>query len=98
MKSQRENDFVFPGQRGKGLSNMALSNVLKRMDIKTYTVHGFRTSFRGWTAEETSYSFETCEAALSHSIGDATQQAYFRTDLFDKRRSMMNDWERFLNV
>jgi integrase len=93
-------DHVFPGRKaGYGLSNMALEAVLRRMDFKkTATVHGFRSSFRDWVAEKTDYPREIAEIALAHIVGDATERAYRRGDLLDKRRIMMDDWAEFLNV
>jgi integrase len=60
------------------------------------TVHGFRSSFRDWAAEQTNYPREVCEAALAHAIPSAVEAAYRRTDLFDKRRALMTEWARFL--
>jgi len=62
---------------------------LKREDL---TMHGFRSTFRDWAAESTSYPREVCELALAHSRQDKVEAAYFRGDLFEKRQSMMNDW------
>jgi integrase len=66
------------------------------MDIKTATVHGFRSAFRDWAAEQTNFPREVCEAALAHSKRDAVEAAYFRSDLFEKRRLLMNLWAEFL--
>jgi integrase len=60
-----------------------------------YTVHGLRSSFRDWCAERTSYPREVCEAALAHAIGDKTEAAYNRTDLFERRRHLMDAWQAF---
>jgi integrase len=59
------------------------------------TVHGFRSSFRDWAGETTAFAHDICEAALAHSRGDATVQAYARGDLFDKRRKLMEAWAKF---
>jgi len=89
--------FVFPGTKEiKPLSDMTLTAVLRRMDIKTATVHGFRSAFRDWAAEQTNFPREVCEAALAHSKRDAVEAAYFRSDLFEKRRLLMNLWAEFL--
>jgi integrase len=82
--------FVFPGtQPGRGLSNMTMTAVLRRMKRGDLTVHGFRSCFRDWAAEVTSYPGELSEAALAHVVGDKVEAAYRRGDLFDKRRDMM---------
>ena len=59
--------------------------------------HGFRSTFRDWAAEQTAYPDEIRKAASGHTVGDAVQQAYQRTDLLEKRRRMMEDWSRYLN-
>jgi integrase len=68
---------------------------LKRMGRADLTTHGFRSTFRDWTAERTDYAREVAEAALAHSVGDAVEAAYRRGDLFDKRRALMSDWSRY---
>jgi integrase len=86
-------DFVFPSTGKAGhLSNMALTELLKRMKRTDITVHGFRSSFRDWASEETSYSREVAEMALAHTLKDKTEAAYRRGDLFVKRTEMMADW------
>ena len=87
-------DLVFPGMRGP-LSDMSLSAVLRRMDVKA-TVHGFRSTFRDWVSEFTSHSNEVAEMALAHAVGDKVEAAYRRGDLFEKRVSLMTDWAAFL--
>lgn len=92
--------WAFPGHSrdgGKSLSNMAMAAVLKRMKIEGVTVHGFRSSFRDWAAEETDFPREIAEAALAHVVGDATERAYRRGDALEKRRKLMEAWERFLS-
>ena len=92
----REAEYVFPGSKAKQpLSNMSLLAVLKRMNLGSFTVHGFRSSFRDWTAERTSYANIIGEAALAHTVKDKTEEAYRRGDLLDKRRPMMTAWARF---
>jgi integrase len=59
------------------------------------TVHGFRSSFRTWSAERTNYPREICEVALAHTVGDETERAYQRGDLLDKRRRLMDQWSAF---
>ena len=88
--------FLFPGNvRGKPLSNMAMSMQLKRMKRADITVHGFRSTFRDWASEQTSFPHEVCEMALAHTIGNKAEAAYRRGDLFDKRRSLMDAWEKY---
>ena len=81
----REGEHIFP------LSNMAMLELLRGMRKGT-TVHGFRSSFRDWAAERTSYPNHVAEAALAHAIGDKVEKAYRRGDLFEKRRRLMGDW------
>jgi integrase len=70
-------EFVFPGQnRSKPLSNMAMEMVLRRMKVECATVHGFRSSFRDWAGNVSSFSREIAETALAHVIGDKAEQAY----------------------
>ena len=89
----RSGDFVFPGQRAdKPLSNMAMEMVLRRMKLENVTVHGFRSAFRDWAGNETSFPREVAEAALSHVIGDKAEQAYRRGDALEKRRALMAAW------
>lgn len=92
------NDHVFPGQvKGKALSNMAMSAVLKRLKRENITVHGFRSTFRDWAAEQTSFPHETCEHALAHRISDKAEAAYRRGDQFEKRRLLMEAWAEYCN-
>jgi integrase len=87
-------DSLFPAEKGDRLSGMAMSMLLRRMDMKC-TVHGFRSAFRDWAAERTGYAHEVCEMALAHVIGNQTEAAYRRGDLFDKRRRLMADWAAY---
>lgn len=87
-----DSDLIFPGQdRFKPLSDMTLLKVLRDANIGA-TVHGFRSTFRDWVADETDYPREIAEAALAHTIGNKVEAAYRRTDFFEKRRSLMADW------
>jgi integrase len=89
--------YVFPGNsQGKPLSNMVFLMTLRRMDLPI-TAHGFRSAFRDWAAERTNFPREVCEAALAHTLRDKTEAAYRRSDLFEKRRSLMNDWADFVS-
>lgn len=86
--------LVFPGQKpGRPLSNMAMLTLLKRMKLgDATTAHGFRSSFRDWAAECTSYPGEVAEMALAHVVENATEAAYRRGDLFEKRKELMQAW------
>ncbi|MFV0301685.1 MAG: tyrosine-type recombinase/integrase [Paracoccus sp. (in: a-proteobacteria)] len=89
-------EIVFPGQNLRApLSNMTMAAVLKRDKVDA-TVHGFRSSFRDWAAETTSFPAEIAEMALAHVVGNATEAAYRRGDLFEKRRALMDAWSDFL--
>jgi integrase len=94
MAATRINDYVFPGTK-KGLSNMAMLAVLKRMDRADITVHGFRSTFRDWAAESTAYPGEVVEMALAHAIKNLTEAAYRRGDLIEKRGRLMEEWARY---
>ncbi|AWL03823.1 tyrosine-type recombinase/integrase [Massilia oculi] len=83
--------LIFPNTKGKAYSDMVFTAALRRLGYQ-FTVHGFRSSFRDWAAEQTSYPHAVCEAALAHAQKDKTEAAYFRSDLFEKRRELMNDW------
>ncbi len=92
---KQKGEYVFPGQNeGKPLSNMAMLQLLKRMDRADITVHGFRSSFRDWAAERTIYPREVCEMALAHAVGNQVEAAYRRGDLFEKRRRLMLEWAK----
>ena len=85
-------DLVFPGQNvKKPMSDMTLLKILRDMDLP-FTVHGFRSTFRDWVAEETSYPGEIAETALAHAIPNKVEAAYRRTDFLEKRRALMRDW------
>ncbi len=87
---------VFPGASGgRPLSSSVMLMVLRRMGFGGLTAHGFRSSFRDWAAEETSFPRELAEAALAHIIGTKTELAYQRGDLLAKRRRMMEAWVNF---
>jgi integrase len=62
---------------------------------KAVTVHGFRSTFRDWAAEQTNFPREVAEMALAHTVGSDVERAYQRTDLFDKRRRLMSAWAGF---
>jgi integrase len=87
-------DLVFPAARGDQLSDMALSAVMRRMEVDAVP-HGFRSTFRDWSSERTNYPRDVAEMALAHTIGDKVEAAYRRGDLFAKRTKMMSDWAKF---
>ena len=87
-------DLVFPNGNGGKLSDMTLTKVLRDMGL-AWTVHGFRSTFRDWAAEQTEFPGEVAEAALAHTVSNAVEAAYRRTDFFDKRRELMQAWGRF---
>jgi integrase len=88
--------FVFPGARPKRpLSNMAMLETLRRMKRHDLTVHGFRSTFRDWAEEQTNFPGSVAEAALGHIVGDKTEAAYRRGDLFEKRRKLMAAWAQY---
>ncbi|WP_425416138.1 tyrosine-type recombinase/integrase [Oricola indica] len=96
LHEARISDWVFPGmKRGKPLSNMAMELLLRRMGATGITVHGFRSSFRDWAGDETSFPREVAEAALAHLVGNAVEQAYRRGDALNKRRDLMEAWARY---
>ncbi|MBL8360769.1 MAG: integrase arm-type DNA-binding domain-containing protein [Rubrivivax sp.] len=90
-------DLVFPAPRGGQLSDMTLSAVLRRMEIPAVP-HGFRSTFRDWAAERTTFPREAAEMALAHTIESKVEAAYRRGDLFEKRRVMMAEWADFLSL
>jgi integrase len=84
--------FIFPGlKEGRPLSNMAMLETLRRMG-KDFTVHGFRSTFSDWARETTAYPRDVVEMALAHAIKDKAEAAYFRADLIEKRRALMQAW------
>ncbi|MFA5040191.1 MAG: integrase arm-type DNA-binding domain-containing protein [Bdellovibrionales bacterium] len=91
--------WIFAGRkRGRPLSNMAMLVLLKRMKRSDITVHGFRSSFRDWAAEQTNFPREVAEAALAHAVDDKVEAAYRRGDLFEKRRQLMDAWARYCAI
>lgn len=97
----QESGLIFQGKSKKGepqpLSDMSLTAVLRRMGLKE-TVHGFRSSFRDWGAEQTDYANEVLEMALAHAVGNKVEAAYRRGDLLEKRKDLMTDWAKFCGV
>ncbi len=91
MAANRLGPFVFALNAKKNLSNMSMVSVLKRLEVPV-TVHGFRSSFRDWAGEATSFPSEIAEQALAHVVGDATERAYRRGDALERRRELMAAW------
>ncbi|HEV2898865.1 MAG TPA: integrase arm-type DNA-binding domain-containing protein [Pseudaminobacter sp.] len=100
LAESRTSEFVFPGvtrgDRTSPLSTMAMTMQLRRMKADDFTVHGFRSSFRDWAGDETSFAREIAEAALAHKVGNAVEQSYRRGDALAKRRKLMDAWATFL--
>lgn len=89
-------DFLFPGPSDVApLSNMAFLMLLRRLKRDGVTAHGMRSAFRDWAAECTNFPSEVCEMALAHVVENATEAAYRRGDLFEKRRKLMEAWAAF---
>ncbi len=86
--------LVFPSPRGKTLSDMTLSKLVKELGIQAVP-HGFRSSFRDWAAECSDAPREVCELALAHVNSDRVEAAYRRSDLFERRRQLMDDWSAY---
>jgi integrase len=92
----RTSDFVFPGQKpNRPLSGMAFEMLLRRTQAGAFTVHGFRSAFRDWAGDETSFPREVAEQALAHRVGDATERAYRRADALERRRKLMEAWASY---
>jgi integrase len=96
MAGHKMSDYVFPNRsNGKPMSNAGMSSVLKRLGRTDITVHGFRSTFRDYVAEKTNTSERTAEAALAHKLKDASEAAYQRGDLIEKREILMQTWANY---
>lgn len=84
--------YLFRGHKDNPLSNNAMLALLRRMRRRDITVHGFRSTFKDWAADCTEFDNIVSEMALAHSIGDQTEEAYRRSDLFERRRQLMLKW------
>jgi integrase len=89
------NNLVFPSSTGKASSDATYSKLIRELGFSAH-IHGFRTSFRTWGQEKTDYPWEVQEAALNHVVGSAVEVPYARSDVFEKRRQMMEDWVEYL--
>lgn len=87
--------LVFVGSTGKAISDATMAKAMRDMNVTGATVHGFRSSFTDWTAEQTDFPKEVADKALAHRIPNAVEAAYRRTDFFDKRRALMKQWAGF---
>jgi len=92
MAAIRHSEFVFPGTRSGPIYARAMAMALGRQARENITVHGFRSTFRDWAAERTTFPREVAEMALAHSVGNAVELAYRRGDMFEKRRKLMDAW------
>lgn len=94
MVAVMHSDFVFPGAGSRGISKTGFFDLLRQIGAKV-TTHGFRSTFRDWASERTSYPHAVLELSLAHQVGTAVERAYARSDLFDRRRRLMDEWARF---
>jgi integrase len=98
LSKLRTSEFVFPGiKHGQRLSGAVMKRVLERAGITADkgSVHGFRSSFRDWAGDCTTFPREVAEAALAHMVGDDVERAYRRGDALDKRRKLMMAWANY---
>ena len=91
----RGGGLVFPSSEGRPLSGSTLSTLLQGLRIAAVP-HGFRSSFRDWCGECSNAPREVAEAALAHVVRDKVEAAYARSDLFERRRVLMDDWAAYL--
>jgi integrase len=77
---------------------MAMTMQMRRMEVGHFTPHGFRSAFRDWAGDQTSFPREVAEAALAHKVGDAVENAYRRSDALEKRRKLMSAWANYLDA
>jgi integrase len=96
-KALGDPNLVFPGSRdGRPMSDMTMSKLVKELGFEA-DIHGYRTSFRVWVQEQTNTPFEVAEKALAHKTSNKVVAAYARSDLFEKRRQLMDAWSSYLN-
>jgi integrase len=96
LQARRAGDFVFPGRRaGSALTATSLLEKLRRMGVTEATTHGFRSAFRDWVSESTSFAAEVAEMALAHIVSDETERAYRRGDMLAKRFQLAEAWAAF---
>ena len=88
--------LIFPGPRSGGaLCDVTFILLIRRLGLD-FVPHGLHSSFRDWAAEKTSARHDVVETALAHTVGNATEVAYFRSDLFELRRALMDEWSAYL--
>ena len=88
-------NLVFPSQKGRMQGHHPMGKMMRRLEIGAVP-HGFRSSFRDWAAECTEAPREVCELALAHVNSDRVEAAYRRSDLFDRRRTLMQEWAEYI--
>lgn len=98
MAAIRTNEFVFPGSKRPAIGGDAMRRMLKQLGRTDLTVHGFRSSFSDWCAEQTNFPAEVREMALAHAVGDKVEAAYRRGDLFEKRRRLAEAWAQYCSA
>jgi integrase len=99
IRKHAMSEHIFPGNKARRpLHEGAMLAVLERMGYANLTVHGFRSTFRDWAAEQTAFPSEVVEMALAHTVGSRVEAAYRRGDLFEKRRRLMEAWAAYCAV
>ena len=88
--------LIFPSVTGRPMSDNTLSKLLREQGVEA-VVHGFRSSFRDWCAECSNAPREVCELALAHLNADRVEAAYMRSDLFERRRTLMQSWADYIS-
>jgi integrase len=96
-KLSGDGEVVFRGENRSSISDNSLRKWAQAIGCQ-FTVHGFRSSFRDWAAERTNYPSEVAEMALAHRVGSHVENAYRRTDMFERRRRLMADWAAFCEI
>lgn len=95
-KGLAESEYVFPGKsQNKFMSEATMNQLLKRLGHGQFVVHGFRSSFTDWAAEVEMVVGDVADKSLAHTVRDETKRAYYRTDLFNQRRDLMNKWANY---
>jgi integrase len=95
MQAVRSSEWVFPGNGANPIGDKRFGRLLQRLQ-RTCTSHGFRSAFRDWAGNETSFDRETCEAALAHAVGDQTERSYRRGHALEKHRALLQAWSNYL--
>ena len=96
LTGSKDNHLIFPGVKGQALSDATLAKVLRVAGGGMATVHGMRSAFRDWAAEQTTFPGDWAEAALAHSLPNKVEAAYKRTKFLEQRRKMMDAWADYL--